>query len=1213
MVQESGRLTATADWRALFAHWSACIAAGQPQQLGCLDQASLERLLGATGQVGAGLRGAQAAMRFDPLGSFLVAYYLMAVRGVEALSPPPWVVPPGATEPPQVSLVLPVHNQWTLTLNCLRSLLLARTAIRCEVLLADDASTDATPQIAAGNPWLQAAGTSSNLGFLDNCNQAAALARGEVLVFLNNDTLVGDHWLDCLWSTLAACPGTGVVGSQVYAADGPVLESGGICWADGEVWNHGRGFGPERQFLLNHRRKVDYVSGCALAIRRDLWSRLGGFDPVYRPAYAEDTDLCLRARQAGMAVMVQPWSRIVHLEGLSHSRSLEEGLKRHQVRNLQTFRQRWQGVLRAEQLLDTRQWLLASDRGLRRGPVVLVLASCLAEAALERAVQGFQALDFKVVVLPEVEPDQPGSRRRLEEAGVLCLPARPAGLEGPLHELLHGLEESLRRVDVLLLCSASDLRLGLSRLALLQGHCPEALALGPEPGGSGAAGDRPPLVVLGERPLLELLRQHRPQLLEPRSLRPALSPVQGLELKGLRLLAGSQGVHADRWIDRDNLLVLELAPEAPPFPVLQLPALQLEVYLPEQSAVEGEPALECRIEVPPGPAQVTSLPMAPGLNRVDLALPDGLGPASLLLLRLRGQYRLVSAAAAEDQRPLLAVLTRMALQEGGRGWHPAPGETPRPIEQPCLALQLVGRIVPLGSDDAHRPLEVQAHPLGQVRLPQQPQPWRRRSLEIGQPLPVVAGEAEGEHAGAAQEPGIRSLLAQHQKTGEVQHGLDQRLSRHRGHEVRAEEAGALLVEHAIDAGTEPGVEGVAAAGVEAGHHPPLQVEPGQAEQIGPQQGAGGLGVGLTHALRCALVDELACFLIPPDPVFVARVGLGPAGGGHCHRIGQLLALPELQHPPGDQRGGAPGSRRGACPGFEVAGLPCCQQQGEGGRIRLTLFREQLGESMEPVGWGLSGLLAQSQAHRPVGVELLVDAAMEARPGGELQGPVAARLLGLAQPQVEGARLLELEQAHLEQAGLLGRSQGQGVLAEQGLEQLQSVLVAVLALQPVGPKQQGFPFLAGPHRVERLEGGFRLGVSKPDQQAGHLEPGLEAELRVCGEPLGDGQGGFVFTAAVQQVHLQQAQPPLRRRFGVADQPFGLVQEFQPLVEGAHLGLQETEGDGMVGAGGVEGHGLLQSGQTSMQVALLPEDLAPILEHVGTKWPLHLGGVECGQRL
>ena len=253
----------------------------------------------------------------------------------------------------------------------------------------------------------------------------------EVLVFLNNDTLVGDGWLDQL---LVGCNAStaGVVGSQVYGSDGGLLESGGILWGNGDVWNHGRGFAPDRWFELDHEREVDYVSGCAMAIRRELWAELGGFDRHFRPAYCEDADFCLRAREAGAVVLVQPQSRILHMEGLSNARSTDAGLKRYQLSNLKQLRQRWARVLLTEQPLDMSRQLLASDRGLRRGPVALVVDHYFptpdrdaGSRCTQSLVSSLLALGFKVIFLPDNFAPMEPYRRRLESWGALPARCRP--------------------------------------------------------------------------------------------------------------------------------------------------------------------------------------------------------------------------------------------------------------------------------------------------------------------------------------------------------------------------------------------------------------------------------------------------------------------------------------------------------------------------------------------------------------------------------------------------------------------------------------------------------------------------------------------------------------------------------------------------------------------------------------------------------------------
>ena len=75
-----------------------------------------------------------------------------------------------------------------------------------------------------------------NLGFIGNCNRGAELARGEFVLFLNNDTIVTESWLKALTETFELHPKAGVVGAKLIYPDGRLQEAGGILWKDGSAW-----------------------------------------------------------------------------------------------------------------------------------------------------------------------------------------------------------------------------------------------------------------------------------------------------------------------------------------------------------------------------------------------------------------------------------------------------------------------------------------------------------------------------------------------------------------------------------------------------------------------------------------------------------------------------------------------------------------------------------------------------------------------------------------------------------------------------------------------------------------------------------------------------------------------------------------------------------------------------------------------------------------
>lgn len=250
-------------------------------------------------------------------------------------------------EAPDVSIVIPAYNQISYTLACIESVFASDPKASFEILVGDDQSSDGTLAAASVDMahvhWVR---HETNQGFVGNCNLTAAKARGRIVLMLNNDTLVLPDWLDTLVETLDADPKAGLVGSKLIYPDGRLQEAGGIFWQDGSAWNLGR-FDHPRRPEFSYARDADYISGASIAVPRSLWEKLGGFDDLYRPAYAEDADLAFRVRAEGLRTIFQPRSMLIHFEGVSSGTDLGSGAKAYQVQNLEKLRERWAGVLAA--------------------------------------------------------------------------------------------------------------------------------------------------------------------------------------------------------------------------------------------------------------------------------------------------------------------------------------------------------------------------------------------------------------------------------------------------------------------------------------------------------------------------------------------------------------------------------------------------------------------------------------------------------------------------------------------------------------------------------------------------------------------------------------------------------------------------------------------------------------------------------------------------
>ena len=272
---------------------------------------------------------------------------------------------------PIISIIIPCHNKFEYTYRCLKSIHENTDLDIIEIIIADDNSTDETVNIGRYVNGVKVIRNIPALGFLKNCNEASRIARGEYLLFLNNDTEVKRDWLKHLVDTMQTYPDAGIVGPKFIFPDGTLQEAGGIIWKDASGWNFGRGDDPEKP-EYNYVKEVDYISGACILVRRKLWEEAGGFDLRYAPAYAEDSDLAFTARKLGYKVIYQPKSVVVHYEGISHGKDTSTGIKRYQDINKDKFFNKWKNVLESEHLENGKHPFLARDRSVFNKHILII-------------------------------------------------------------------------------------------------------------------------------------------------------------------------------------------------------------------------------------------------------------------------------------------------------------------------------------------------------------------------------------------------------------------------------------------------------------------------------------------------------------------------------------------------------------------------------------------------------------------------------------------------------------------------------------------------------------------------------------------------------------------------------------------------------------------------------------------------------------------------
>jgi len=256
---------------------------------------------------------------------------------------------PSAREPfcfpvvsqPAVSIIIPVYNKSDYTYACLRSIFENQPKVEFEIIVVDDCSTDDTSDLLASIGGIVILRNDTNQGFVRACNRGAQAARGEYLLFLNNDTLVHQEWLDELYAVLSSRMDIGLVGSQLIYANGLLQESGCLICQDGSSIPLGRleePFTPEYSYF----REVDFCSGASILVRKTDFEAVGGFDSSYAPAYYEDPDLALKLRAIGKKIYVQPLSKVTHFENVSYGEKVYGELTN---RNRKIFLDKWSSVL----------------------------------------------------------------------------------------------------------------------------------------------------------------------------------------------------------------------------------------------------------------------------------------------------------------------------------------------------------------------------------------------------------------------------------------------------------------------------------------------------------------------------------------------------------------------------------------------------------------------------------------------------------------------------------------------------------------------------------------------------------------------------------------------------------------------------------------------------------------------------------------------------
>lgn len=235
---------------------------------------------------------------------------------------------------PRISVIIVLYNALAEARKCLEGLAAGNEDL--ETVVVDNASTEPGLEgLAADFPTIRLIRNRANLGFAKAVNQAARLATGRYLLLLNPDCLVPPGAPQKLADRLAGDFRAGIAGPRLINPDGSLQTSAYAFPSLIQTAAHLSGF---KRFLPlaalrrlapaglgrfigqvdrhQEARPVDYLTGAALMIKRQVWEALEGLDERFF-LYYEEIDFCLRARRAGWQTWFDPTVEIFHAIGAS--------------------------------------------------------------------------------------------------------------------------------------------------------------------------------------------------------------------------------------------------------------------------------------------------------------------------------------------------------------------------------------------------------------------------------------------------------------------------------------------------------------------------------------------------------------------------------------------------------------------------------------------------------------------------------------------------------------------------------------------------------------------------------------------------------------------------------------------------------------------------------------------------------------------------------
>lgn len=237
---------------------------------------------------------------------------------------------------PTISIVILNWNGKDFLKKCLNSIINNTEYQNYEIIVVDNGSKDGSVKIVEENfPNVKLIKNIENLGFSRGNNIGIKKSSGEYILILNNDTeIIDKSWLNNVIKIFERDKKIGIIGCKLIYPNGKLQHAGGeINFLNPYFSRHiGLRENPDEP-KYNKERETDYVTAAAMFVRREVINKIGMFDEIFTPIYYEDSDFCIRARNAGYKIIYSPDIKIIHHESPAKKQHKSEYMNYISTRN----------------------------------------------------------------------------------------------------------------------------------------------------------------------------------------------------------------------------------------------------------------------------------------------------------------------------------------------------------------------------------------------------------------------------------------------------------------------------------------------------------------------------------------------------------------------------------------------------------------------------------------------------------------------------------------------------------------------------------------------------------------------------------------------------------------------------------------------------------------------------------------------------------------